>query len=78
MVNPTETLISTGGLAARLGVSTSLVKKLEREGVIVPGIVIEGSGRKVWRGEQFPAIQSQLEERRRTFRQPGPERVGVE
>ncbi|MDP9357334.1 MAG: hypothetical protein M3R02_19005 [Chloroflexota bacterium] len=65
MSSPAETLISTGGLAARLGVSVSLIKKLEREGIIVPGIVIEGSGRKVWRGEQLPAIQSQFDARRR-------------
>ncbi len=77
MSNPTDTLISTGGLASRLGVSISLVKKLEREGVIVPGIVIEGSGHKVWRGESVPLIQQSLEERRAGGRrQADPERVG--
>ncbi len=65
MSSPAETLISTGGLAARLGVSVSLIKKLEREGIIAPGIVIEGSGRKVWRSGQLPAIQSQFDARRR-------------
>ncbi len=65
MPDPTDRLLSTGALAARLGVSISLVSKLEREGVIPRGIVIEGSKRKVWRGEQLPAIQSQFDARRR-------------
>ena len=69
MANPTEPLIvSTGGLAARLGVSVSLIKKLEREGVIPSGIVVEGSGRKVWTSEQLPIVQSQFDARRRKVR----------
>ena len=49
MTDQTTTLISTGGLARRLGYSVSNIKKLERRGRIPRGIVLEGSGRKVWR-----------------------------
>ncbi len=65
MADQTTTLISTGGLASRLGYSISNVKKLEKLGRIPAGIVIEGSGRKVWRAEDIEAIQEQLQARRR-------------
>ncbi len=64
MPDPSAALISTGGLAARLGVSVSLIAKLERQGVIPAGIVIEGSRRKVWRGDQLPTIREQFDARR--------------
>jgi DNA-binding transcriptional MerR regulator len=64
MNEPTDALLSTGDLATRLGVSQSAVKLWEREGVIPRGIVVEGSGRKVWRLVDLPAIRKGLEERR--------------
>ncbi len=64
MTESTDALLSTDGLAARLGVSQSAVKLWEREGVIPRGIVIEGSGRKVWRLADLPIIRKGLEERR--------------
>ncbi len=64
MNEPTDALISTGGLARRLGVSISLVARLEKQGVIPAGIVIEGSRRKVWRGDQLPTIREQFDARR--------------
>ena len=64
MTEPTDALLSTGGLAARLGVSQSAVKLWEREGAIPRGIVIEGSGRKAWRLVDLPNIQRCVEARR--------------
>ncbi len=64
-------LVSTGGLATRLGVSQSLIAKLERNGTIPKGIVIEGSGRKVWPAADVALIQARLNERRAAGRQRG-------
>ncbi len=64
MPDPGNELLSTGAVARRLGVSISLVARLEKQGVIPAGIVIEGSGRKVWRGDQFPVIRKQFDARR--------------
>ncbi len=64
MTEQADALLSTGGLAARLGVSPSAVSLWEREGVIPRAIVIEGSGRKVWRLVDLPTIRKGLEERR--------------
>ncbi len=64
MNESTDALISTGGLARRLGVSLSLIARLERQGVIPAGTVVEGSKRKVWRGDQLPTIREQFEARR--------------
>ncbi len=64
MPDPGNELLSTGGLAARLGVSVSLIGKLEREGVIPRAIVIQGSKRKVWRADQLPTIREQFDARR--------------
>ena len=59
-----DALLSTGGLAARLGVSQSAVKLWERDGVIPAAIMVEGSGRRVWRLVDLPAIREGLAERR--------------
>jgi len=64
MTEQTDALLSTGGLATRLGVSQSAVKLWEREGVIPPAIVIEGSGRRAGRLVDLPAIRKGLEDRR--------------
>ena len=68
MTHGTDGLLSTGGLAARLGISTSRVKQLEAAGVILRGQTVEGSGRRVWRADQLPIIQAQFQERRRKVR----------
>ena len=65
----TDGLVSTGGLAARLGVSVSGVKDWERRGVVPPGIVVEGSGRKVWRLSDLAAIRDQVNQRRAAGRE---------
>ncbi len=59
-----DALLSTGGLAARLGVSQSAVKLWERDGVIPAAVKVEGSGRRVWRLVDLPVIKRGLEERR--------------
>ncbi len=69
MTEAPTALLSTGGLAARLGYSMSAIQKFERQGRIPPGIVIEGSGRKVWYLADLPRIQHMLRENgRRTDR----------
>ena len=44
-----EVLVSTGGVARRLGVSPSTVRNYERAGLIPESMTLEGSGRKAWR-----------------------------
>ena len=44
-----EVLVSTGGVARRLGVSLSTVRNYERAGIIPESMTLEGSGRKAWR-----------------------------
>lgn len=61
-------LVSTGEVARRLGRSISGVKRLVSEGKIPPGLVITGSGRRVWRLEDLPAIEEALEQGRRKDR----------
>ncbi|MDP9470072.1 MAG: hypothetical protein M3Q71_05305 [Chloroflexota bacterium] len=63
MSDPTAELISTGGLAQRLGCSISLLKKLDRTGrIAAPALRIERSGRRVWRVDDLPAIERQVSE----------------
>ena len=63
MIDTTEMeLVSTGELARRLGRSQAGVRKLEQQGRIPRGTVILGSGRKVWRLEDLPAIEQALRE----------------
>ena len=69
----TPTLISSGGLAKRFGCSVELIQKLDRAGKIVPSIVIEGSRRRAWRGEDLPEIEQQMAARKSTDRCPAAE-----
>ncbi|MDP9354397.1 MAG: hypothetical protein M3R02_03800 [Chloroflexota bacterium] len=63
MTDATAELISTGGLAQRLGCSISLLKKLDATGQIAaPALRIEGSGRRVWRADDLPALERQVDE----------------
>jgi len=64
-------LLSTGELQRRLGVSKTYVRRLAREGTIPRPVVITGSGRHVWPGDQWPLIQQGFlnrEDRRRKDR----------
>ncbi len=58
--NETPGLISSGGLAARLGVSLASVKSWEAMGKIAPALRIEGSGRRAWRVSDLPLIERQV------------------
>jgi hypothetical protein len=66
-------LISSGGLAKRFGVSVELIQKLDRAGKIVPSVLIEGSGRRAWLGEDIPTIERQITERKSAGRWPATE-----
>ncbi len=50
-------LISSGGLATRLGVSLASVKAWESTGKIAPAMRISGSGRRAWRVSDLPLIE---------------------
>lgn len=63
-----ERLISTGGLAARIGRSPSTIKYFEAAGVIPPAVRVEGSNRRVWRDSDVAVIEDLIG--RRTQRQP--------
>ncbi len=58
-------LVSTGEIAKRLGVSVALVQKLERNGQLPPALRIEGNPRRVWRSDDWPLIRAKFEARRR-------------
>jgi hypothetical protein len=58
-------LVSTGELARRLGRSLSGIRKLEAQGRIPRSTTIMGSGRKVWKLQDLPAIEEALRENSR-------------
>ena len=57
-----EILISTGGVAQRLGVPTSTLKFWERRGEIPAASRIEGSDRRVWRERDLEQIAKRVQE----------------
>lgn len=57
-----ETLISTGGVALRLGVPTSTLKFWERRGEIPASSRVEGSDRRVWRERDLEQIARRVQE----------------
>ena len=65
MINATSELVSTGEVARRTNRSISGIKRLVDRGAIPPGVLITGSGRRVWRIEDLPAIERALNEDRR-------------
>ena len=71
---PAPDLISTLGVAQRLGVSPSAVKNWEEEGRIPPAFakVLPG-GRRVWRAEDIEAIAGSESARKRTRPQCEPQ-----
>ena len=50
-------LISTGEITKRTGASMSMIHRLITRGVVPEPIVLEGSGRFVWKLEDYPAIE---------------------
>lgn len=62
------TLLSTGEIARRLGVSLTLVQRLEGRGDLPPALRIAGSDRRVWPSDRWPEIVRRFEARRRTVR----------
>ena len=60
-------LLSTGEVARRTGRSLSGIKRLAQAGAI-GGITIIGSGRRVWRLEDLPAIKRALAHQERNPR----------
>jgi len=64
MTSTPDELISTGGLAARVGRSPSTIKFWETEGVIPPAIRIEGSNRRAWKVSEIDLIRERIAARR--------------
>ena len=56
-------LYSTGGAAAKLGCSPSLLRKLELQGVAAPAHRLAGSDRRVYDAKQLEALRKLLEQR---------------
>lgn len=65
MTDTTLQLVSTGEVARRTNRSISGIKRLVDRGAIPPGVLITGSGRRVWRLEELPAIEEALKSSRR-------------
>ena len=61
-------LLSTGAVATRLGVSVTLVQRLEKRGDLPPAMIVEGSRRKVWPIDQLPEITRRFSDRHRRDR----------
>jgi len=70
MTNAPDELISTGGLAARVGRSPSTIKFWEAEGFIPPAIRIEGSNRRAWKVSEIDLIRERIAARRRQHEGP--------
>ena len=62
---------SIGGAAGALGVSPSLLRKLEGRGVIPAPARLGGSDRRVYQPADLLVIRERLEERRRERRPAG-------
>lgn len=58
-------LISTGELARRVGISVSMVRKLEKIGAIPPADRLLGSDRRVYRGDDVTVVREAIEKRGR-------------
>jgi DNA-binding transcriptional MerR regulator len=64
--------VSIGGLAARLGVSTSAIRKWECQGIIPAAARLEGSDRRVYSLADLEAIRERVEARRRQAQRGAP------
>ncbi len=56
--------LSVGGVADRLGVSPSAVRKYERQGIIPPAERLEGNDRRIWPAGDVGVMQARIAERR--------------
>lgn len=56
--------VSVGGVAENLGVSTTMVLRYERDGLIPSGERIVGSRARIWPVEQVEAMKDAIAERR--------------
>jgi DNA-binding transcriptional MerR regulator len=61
-----ETFLGVGAAAARIGVSASLLRKLERQGILPQPPRVIGSDRRIYRNEDVTRIEQVLKERRAT------------
>jgi DNA-binding transcriptional MerR regulator len=59
-----ETFLGVGAAAARIGVSASLLRKLERQGILPSPARVVGSDRRIYRDEDVTRIEQVLKERR--------------
>lgn len=59
-----DELIGPQELAARVGLSVSGLKKLERLGHIPPALRLSGSNHRAWRGEDAEVVRQLVNERR--------------
>ena len=72
-----EILMSSGGVAKRLGVSLSTVRNLERAGVIPPAMRLEGSDRRCWRESDIVDVPRRPTQIRPTVGLEGPPEVAA-
>ncbi len=56
--------IGIGPLAEALGVSTSLIRKLEAQGTLPPSARLGGSARRIYRVEDIELLREQTARRR--------------
>jgi DNA-binding transcriptional MerR regulator len=56
--------VSIGGVASRLGVTTTAVRKFEQQGLIPRGQRLEGSLSRIWPIDDVEQMQSRIAERR--------------
>jgi DNA-binding transcriptional MerR regulator len=63
-VEAEQRFISMGGVAAKLGVSTTMVRRYERQGLIPAGRRVDGSQARIWPLAEVDLMQSRIAERR--------------
>ena len=56
--------VSIGGVASRLGVTTTAVRKFEERGIIPQGQRLEGSRSRIWPAGDVDLMQIRIAERR--------------
>jgi len=56
--------VSIGGVASRLGVTTTAVRKFEQKGIIPRGQRLEGSRSRIWPVGDVELMQVRIAERR--------------
>ena len=64
--------VSIGGLARRLGVSPSCVRKWEGQGLIPAAARLEGNDRRVYSVADLEVIRERVEARRRRAQKEAP------